>query len=82
VTVIPKPCKNRKKLPLGWTAIRLEKRLFLLFVDRVLPAERAEFLQLDPFRMQLFIFVRSVILATARRAFKRNKVSHFTPESP
>ena len=57
------------------------KRLFRLFVQRVLLAELAVLIELQTVRVILLVFVGAVVAAMALRALQRDIVAHllFTP---
>ena len=52
------------------------KRLFRLFVQRVLLAELAVLVHLKPVRVVLFVLVGTVVAAMALRALQRDIVAH------
>ena len=52
------------------------KRLFRLFVQRVLLAELAVLIELQTIRVVLLILVRAVVAAVALRALQRDIVAH------
>ena len=71
--------KNRKQPSSRNVVIpfKREAYLFLLFMNRMLPAERAELLYLKAFGMKFLVLARRVITALASRATIFNKFSHF-----